>query len=261
MLMLTALCADASAENQSLSMEYVPRTSRGALFYVDVYCEKGISAGVFELSYDAAAAEYHDAYAENDDASAMGEADHGIVKIAFSHHSHASGKLFRVALKALKTGTTRFTLHVTQAVDGDLNYLTDIPDCELEIKLGKDDVVDSGQLTVTKDAGSSKTSDKSADNSESAEKKKSAGGEKSSASGMDDNSSDSEIIPDQNGVDYDFSGENNKVYFMLGGAAAIFAGLLVTAGFILGKKRRKKPAPDSEMLTEESEDIEPDQQE
>ena len=158
-LMLTAFCLPAGAKDQQLSMKYVPRTERGTLFYVDVYSGSSVSAATFELRYDPSIAEYREVSCDSDSAAVIGEADNGTVKIAYSHHSFAEGKLFCAAFKAVGTGEIRFELHMTQAVDEKLNYMKELSSCTLDVRLGKDDVVESSSSHSSKSGSSA--SDKS----------------------------------------------------------------------------------------------------
>lgn len=236
--LLITLCVTASAESAKLSLNYVPRSQRGSLFYLDVYCSDPVSAAVFELSYDPTIAEFRDAYCDDDNADAMGNAVGNTVKIAYSHRAGVSGKLYRLSFKALHTGSTRFTLHITQAVDGDLNDMTNIGGCTAEVKFGKDDVVSSDTI---KQKSSEKASGKASKSSEKSSKStKSYSGSESDLT--EDDEGDTAIEPaEENKVD--FSGENNKLWFVLGCATALFVVLAAGGGFILGKKLQKKPRP------------------
>lgn len=234
---LVTLCVTASAEGSELSMKYIPRTERGTLFYLDIYSDPAVSAAVFELRFDPSAVEYRDTDCDDESGRAMGNSDGDVVKIAYSHHSSKSGKLCRLSFKALKIGTVRFTLHMTQAVDADLAYLTNLSDFSLEVKLGKDDVVlsDSSAQNDSSDKASAQ-SKKSSEKSQ----KKSYGGEKSEIAEV--SADDAGSTEATEGAPLDFTGGNNKLWFLLGGAVALSAVLLVGAGYFIGKKRMGRPA-------------------
>ena len=282
-LMLLMWLPSAAAKDHSLTIKYVPRTQRGTLFYLDVYCDSVIGAAVFELGFDASAAEYRDAFCEDENGSAMGNPNGDTAKIAFSHRSGVSGRLFRVAFKALDTGTVRFSLHPVQAVDGSSRYLNDLPDCSLDVKFGEDDVVEagasaSGEAADTPAArqksasgsgvGSKKSSagaDKSKKRDSGSEKpgredKQSYGGSRSDVSEPDDIASP-KITEADGGVFHDFSGQDNTTFFILGGASVILAGLLVVVGILIGKRMKKKrplseedESDDGRQIAEEGEE-------
>lgn len=236
MIILVTLSATASAEGEIVSMQYVPRTQHGALFYLDVSCDTPISAAVFELHFDPSIAEYRSVYCDDENADAMGNTDGDTVKIAYSHRTSVCGKLYRVSFKALKTGTVQFTLHLGQAVDKDLNYLTDIPDFAIEVKLGKDDVVSSETVTQKKSAGKSEKASKS-----DTAQKKSYSGSKSKL--IEEDAYDGAVTEPTEKKPIDYSGMTKWNWFTLGTSSALFIALTVIAGFLIGRKCKKKPAP------------------
>lgn len=239
---MTFCCAPASAEGEPVYAEYVPRTQRGTLFYVDVYCGTELSAAVFELRYDPAVAEYRTVYCDDDNASAVGSAENGAVKIGCSSRSSAKGKLFRVAFKALRDDRLRLVLHTVQAVNGGLDYLTDIPDYTLDIPLDADGSAASSGVESSK-SGASRLS------------KKTYGGSKSGIFGEDgahSTESDDNGVGAGSGISRDYSGSDNNLYFLLGGAAAILACLLIIGGVMLYRRvkmRRSAPPEMPEFLT------------
>ncbi len=236
-------------------MKYVPRSLRGTLFYLDVYSEKPISAALFELRYDPAFAEFRDARCEDNNADAMGNAVGDTVSIAYSHRSAASGRLYRLSFKALRTGTTRFSLHPVQAVDHGLNELTGLSDCSVEVKFGKDDVVSSETVTRQKTAKSSQKHTKSAEKS-SKTKNPSTAADDSNAIG-NDGGEDDETQANQDAT-IDYSGGNNRLWFVLGCATALFVVLAAGGGFILGRKLKKKPKTAVDDTDSDSVEIPPD---
>ena len=251
LFMMTALCIGASAESGSLSMQYVPRTQRGALFYLDISCDTPVSAAVFVLDCDPTIAEYRDVFCDDDNACVMGNADGGSVKIAYSHRSGASGRLFRVAMKALSKGTVRFTLQMTQAVDAQLDDLTGVSDGLLEVTFGKDDVPDFGTMTVEKHTEApSKSSGKSKKPTEASEKK-AYSGMKSERSQSDADEDEEKLSDDEPEYSRDLTGKDKLQWLTLGAAAALTAVLLAAGGFILGRKMRRKPVRIADDTEEE----------
>lgn len=237
-IMLLAFCVSVSAESDPLSVKYVPRTTRGTLFYLDVSCDASVSAAIFELRFDPDRLEYRSVNSDDDHASVMANAGGGTVKIAYSNRDAAKGMLFRLAFKALSAGEADFMLSLSQAVDGDLHYLTDVPVCKLTVKLGKEDVA----------AGSTSISEKSAKSSE--KSKKTYSGSKSSLTTEDDTPDDEATGKKSGGIFRDLSGAGSMTYLVLGGAIVILAGLLVGAGIIVGRKMKKKPSVDEEIPDE-----------
>lgn len=249
---IVSFCTTATAENQTLSIKYVPRTQRGTLFYLDVGSPVSMSAAVFELYYDASSVEYRDVSGDDDDVSVRASTGDGVVRIAYCHTSAGSGRLFRVAFKALRAGDVCFSLHMSQAVDEKLNYLTGISDCALDIKLGKEDVFEYSS------SGSSK-------NTSSSEKKKAVYSGSDSRSNTKDpavNGSEDEVLTDTDGFDFrDISPNDHTRYILIGGSVVILAGLLVTAGYYIGRRVRKRkdvkdaPSEDHEPVLSEDRDL------
>ncbi len=243
---LTVCCASAAAENHTLSVEYVPRTTRGTLFYLDVYSEAPVGAAIFELRFDPGRTEYRSVYCDDNNAAALSNADGGTIKIAYSNSSERKDKLFRVAFKALSAGDTEFTLSVSQAVDGELRYIDNIAACTLTVKLGQEDVAAGKSAVTVKGLRSSESS-----------KKKSYGSSKSYSSEAKDENAGDLAKAEKEGFFVDLSGKEKMNYLLLGGGAVIAAGLLVAAGMILGKKIKKPPAVTGEQenddLSEEDE--------
>lgn len=241
LFVLTAFCFPACAENEPIYAKYVPRTQRGTLFYVDIYSGTQLAAAVFELRYDPAAAEYRDVYCDNDNAYAAGSAENGAVKIGYSNNSSVKGKLFRVAFKALKKGTLSMELRISQAVDGDLNYIADIPSYKLDIELGSSDVVSSSD---------SKSSKKSSS-------KKSYSGSKFGISEADGDGEEPDGEENKRGISRDYSGSDKAAYFWLGGVVAVLVCLLIVGGVMLFRriKAKRKIAPEPTESAEEDEDV------
>ena len=237
-------------------MQYVPRTERGTLFYLDVYSDPAISAAVFELCFDSSAVEYRDVDCEDENGCAMGNPDGDTVKIAYSHPSGKSGKLCRLSFKALRAGTVSFSLYPTQAVDGELDYLKDLSDASLEVKLGKDDVILFDDAASKSEKNALKKSSAKSKSPTEKPGKKSYGGEKSE---ITEYTAGSEATEATEGAPLDFTGGNNRTWFMLGGAVVLSAVLLVGAGYFIGKKRMGRPektdAQDEKVAEDPMEEI------
>ena len=263
-LMLTAvllgcLCGSAKAERQALSLKYVPRPERGSLFYLDVYSDSALSAAVLELDFDAASAAYRGVSCEDENASVMGNAAGNTVKLVFSHRAGMSGKLFRVGFKAIGEGTVRFTLRTDQAVNADLDYLNDLSDCTLEVRLTKADVIAAEDARYDDRANAS--SDKQAKSGKAAAEKKSEKSKKQVYGGTELERYASEKVAEaeamtepEKGIFRDYSGEDRTTFFLLGGAAVLLAGLLVVAGIVIGRRMKKKPSEDEEPEIDAKED-------
>lgn len=232
-------------------MQYVPRTERGTLFYLDLYSDPAISAAVFELRFDSAAVEYRDVDCDDENGCAMGNADGDIVKIAYSHPSCKSGKLCRLSFKALRAGTVSFSLHPTQAVDGELDYLKDLSDASLEVKLGKDDVILSDDAASKSERNALEKSSAKSKSPTEKPGKKSYGGERSE---ITEYTAGSEATEATEGAPLDFTGGNNRTWFMLGGAVVLSVVLLVGAGYFIGKKRMGRPEKTDAQEDEIAED-------
>ena len=251
-VLMISFCLVTSAQQQKISMQYVPRTERGTLFYLDIYSDPAISAAVFELRFDSAAVEYRDVDCEDENGCAMGNADGDIVKIAYSHPSCKSGKLCRLSFKALRAGTVSFSLHPTQAVDGELDYLKDLSDASLEVKLGKDDVILSDDAASRSEKYAAKKSSAKSKSPTEKPGKKSYGGERSGITEY--TAAGSEATEATEGAPLDFTGGNNRTWFMLGGAVVLSAVLLVGAGYFIGKKRMGRPEKTDAQEEESAED-------
>ena len=255
-VLMISFCLVTSAQQQKISMQYVPRTERGTLFYLDVYSDPAISAAVFELCFDSSAVEYRDVDCEDENGCAMGNPDGDTVKIAYSHPSGKSGKLCRLSFKALRAGTVSFSLYPTQAVDGELDYLKDLSDASLEVKLGKDDVILFDDAASKSEKNALKKSSAKSKSPTEKPGKKSYGGEKSE---ITEYTAGSEATEATEGAPLDFTGGNNRTWFMLGGAVVLSAVLLVGAGYFIGKKRMGRPektdAQDEKVAEDPMEEI------
>ncbi len=258
-VLLSCLCGSAKAERQALSLKYVPRPERGSLFYLDVYSDTALSAGVFALEFDAASAAYRDVSCEDENASVMGNAAGNTVKLVYSHREGVSGKLFRVGFKAIGEGAVRFTLHTDQAVNADLDYLNDLSDCTLEVRLTKADVIaaedarsdDRAKASSDKQAKSGKAA---AEKKYEKSKKQVYGGAESDRYAPEEIAEAKDMTEPERGIFRDYSGEDRTTFFLLGGAAVLLAGLLVVAGIVIGRRMKKKPSEDEEPENDAEED-------
>lgn len=239
-MLIGAFSVSVSAQTP-LSVKYVPKTQRGTMFYLDLFSELPIGAAVFDISYDDDVAEFRGVYCDSADAAAEAHAENSVIGLAYSNRKPSSGKLFRLSFIALKSGTINFAVTVTQAVDSELSYLSDIPACQLSVKLGKEDIPVSS-------ANSAKASGKTTS-------KKSYSGSKSNitvSSGDGDNKAADSA--EAEGISLDLSGQNKTTFFLLGGAAAFLVCLLIVAAYFLGKRRREKIPQEEEIPAAQDED-------
>lgn len=246
-IMLLTIAGIPCAAASGFSCEYSPKTEKSALFYIDVYSADEISAAVMELRFDDSIAEYREVSAVGASSSVRAACESDCVRFAFADSGAVTGKLCRVAFKALQTGTCTFTLHIAQAADRDAKLLTGFSDASLEIKLGKDDVV-------------SDASAKSSSKPSSTEKKSSGSlSTKKEASGSD------EAADPWNGEPVDVRTGHAVKYILIGAAIVILMAGLVFAGILLGKRMfvEKKPSSQQERQTEvpADEDTSPENEE
>ena len=139
MIWLLPFCTCHAA--QDCSIEYTPRSERSAVFYIDVYSAREVTAAVFELRFAVVA--------DDSAATVRDHSEKGKVTFAYASEKPVSGKLCRVSFKALKEGSTDFTLHMSQAADADKKLLSDWSDHSLTVKLGKDDVEAAAKVSRT----------------------------------------------------------------------------------------------------------------
>ena len=215
--------------------EYTPKSERSSLFYIDIFSSDDISAAVMELNFDDSIAEFREASAAENSSSVRSLCEGGCVKIALADSGVISGKLCRVAFKALQTGTVTFTLHISQAADAVPQLLSGFADYSLEVKLGKDDV-NSSSSASSKAASSAKSNASS----------------RSSKSGRsDDDRIDDEDEPRGFGGIIDVHQHHAIKYMLLGAGILILIAALVFTGVILGRKSvAKKKADQSPEETE-----------
>ncbi len=205
------------------SIEYTPRSERSAVFYIDVYSAREVTAAVFELRFADDMVGYYSVVADD---SAATVRDH-------SSEEPVSGKLCRVSFKALKEGSTDFTLHISQAADADKKLLSDWSDLSLTVKLGKDDVEAAAAVSRT-DGTSSGT----------AAAKRGAGG--SELSNADDG--DEESPP---GL-FDLRRSDSVLkWILIGTGIPLLIGGLVWLGILIGRRSKDKAKQDEEKPGEE----------
>jgi hypothetical protein len=216
--------------------EYVPKSEKSTVFYIDIYSSIPVRAAVMELSYDSSFAEYREVSGVEKTASIRANNDNGTVKIAFAESKAVTGNLCRVALKALKTGTTTFTLHISQAADDAPKLISGLSDSSIEVKFGKDDVVADSSDKASASSGTYKSSSRS------------------SISGAEDD--DSQTIREGDFYDY----RQNRpptTYILIGAGIVILIAGLIFAGVLLGRRTmNQKNEPDSEEKQETTLDSE-----
>ena len=210
--------------------EYVPKTESGSVFYIDICCRRELSAAVMELGYDSGAVEYRSATSDHE---VSARAADGRVYVAVAGNPAFSGTLCRLAFKALRTGPCSFELRMKQACDGDLSYVTDLPDYTLSVSFAEKDVVSAG--------GSDKRS---------ASTEKSGGRSRSSKSGDSSyiSTSDEEGGKAPSGGVFDMRRDNAWTYILIGAGSALLVALLIVLGIVIGRRLpSKKQKPDDDL--------------
>ena len=207
---------------QDCSIEYTPRSERSAVFYIDVYSAREVTAAVFELRFADDMVGYYSVVADDSAATVRDHSEKGKVAFAFASEKSVSGKLCRVSFKALKEGSTDFTLHMSQAADADKKLLSDWSDHSLTVKLGKDDVEAAAAVSRT-DGTSSGT----------AAAKRGAGGSELST-GED---GDEETPP---GI-FDLRRSDSVLkWILIGAGIPLLIGGLVWLGILNGRKTKNR---------------------
>jgi len=214
-MILSLSCAPVFADGGRLYAEYVPRTERGTLFYLALYCDDGISAVKMELDYDAELVEYRSVSAASATSTVGARAENGVVTIVLGDSGCVSGCLCRLTFKMLKAGSAAFSVRMIEGVGGDLSPVSPPPEEHLTLTLGNSSVsVSPG----SSHGGSGSNKEK----------------QTSTASSTDD-----EAIPSVR----DLSGTNTALIIGVGVCTGLCAALLVILGFYLGMKvKKKKPA-------------------
>lgn len=220
-VMILLLPSPVCAAADGFSLSYTPKSANSAVFYLDVCCEREMSAAVFEVSFDESMATYASASASHSTSSVRDRVQNGKVSVALADSGVVSGALCRLSFKALQTGTTTFTLHIVQSADADLITQTAWDDDTLKVTFGKDDVTSSGAAKSGKSASSSAAS--------SIQK----GGEKSYSETLEEEAPP--YAPDV----IDLRDDHSAIKWMLVGAGILLliAALIIT-GVIIGRKSK-----------------------
>jgi len=236
-LTLFFLCIEGSAA-EAFYTAYTPKSANSSVFYIDVFCDREITAAVFELSFDNDMVSYYSVSAENRSSSVRDRAQSGKVTFAFADSSPVSGKLCRVSFKALHAGSVSFTLHTEQSADADRKKLPSFDDHTLIVKLGKEDVVSEGAVTHSDSKDSSKGSKSSI----------------RSSSNQDDTDDSSHF-----GGVFDLRREDPHRWILIGAGGVVLIAALVGLGVLLGRrmKARKLPEKADDPTSSEPQD-EPD---
>ena len=215
----SSVCAFAA--RGELYAEYVPRSERGTLFYVDVYCDTALSAAGFTVDYDGAYSSFYDVYTAKDASTVKARDDGGRLTVVFCDPDGVSGRLFRLAFKQFSAGTVSFGIKMTQGVDKDLKYISPLPECTL-----------SAALTESSGSASSRIGSSMAVTDDAPKGKRSGELSVFSAVGASGD--------EPGGRMYGLSKPNDIKYFMLGVGAAILAGLLVFLGMMIGRRSKTR---------------------
>lgn len=213
--------------SQDCSIEYTPRSERSAVFFIDVYSAREVTAAVFELRFADDMVGYYSVVADDSAATVRDHSEKGKVTFAYASEKPVSGKLCRVSFKALKEGSTDFTLHMSQAADADKKLLSDWSDHSLTVKLGKDDVEAAAKVSRT-DGTSSGI----------ATSKRGAGG-----SDLSFGEDEEETPP---GI-FDLRRSDSVLkWILIGAGIPLLIGGLVWLGILIGKKSKDKAKQNEE---------------
>ena len=217
------------AAEGDLYCSYEAKTENGTLFYIDVYCKREVAAAVFELGFDSKAAEYREVTAAESADNVRAKLNGDSVTVAFASGTSRSGKLCRFTFNGLRSGDCRFSLHMKQACDGGLNYISGLTDHSLSVRLGKDGAAlgSSSSSSYDKTDPTEKSSSKSSGD-------KSVKGDRSEISSADDDPSN------ETGGLYDLRKNEPLKYILLGAGSVILICLLIIFGYLIGRKKRAK---------------------
>ena len=239
-------CLSAFAAEAGFTCKYVPKTQTGTLFYIDIYTDRAVASALAELYYDDSFIEFRSVYAIEDSSAARANAENGTVRVAFADDSAVSGRIFRLAFKALRTGATDVTLHIDQAVGGELEQTDGIGDYTLKLSFESKDLSSS--------SSSSSTGKKSASSSSSSSGSSRTGKSNAAGSASGDTFADTEI--------YDLRPDYSWKYAAVGAGAVIILAAAVFFGVLIGKKNKRSGAqPDKPSDTAEEEDAADDSDE
>ena len=249
-LLLCVFCTVCSAQEAGFSCEYTPKSERSSTFYIDILCEREISAAVFSLDYDGGFVSFRSAQAAESSTTLRSTDNGGRVNVALADSAAVSGRLCRLYFTASAEGTTSFVLRVSQTADASMKKSDSSEEYTLSVTFDKDDVVKSDASSKTSKS-SSKTSSKT-----------------SSAYRSGSRSSRSDVWGDEGedmgSVYYDLRPDNTWKYILIGaGSALVIAAGAFAAAYMLKKKAKDdgaKPEPviDSEkqaLIEELNEEI------
>lgn len=243
MLWMLPICICSAAED--CSIEYIPRSEKSAVFYIDVFSSREVTAAVFELTFADDMTGYYSVTAD-DSVTVRDHSQKGKVSFAFASDKAVSGKLCRVSFKALKEGSVDFTLHMAQAADAEKKLLSDWSDHSLTVKLGKDDVEAAAKVSRT-DKGASGTA---------ASASKRGTGKSELSTGEDEDDSPFGFFDLRRG-------DSIFKWILIGAGIPILIGGLVWLGILIGRRSKDKaeqkketpgdilPEPDDPPVTDD----------
>ena len=227
-------CTAAHAASDKLSIDYVPRTPSGTIFYLDISYDGSLSAAMLELSYDSSLVEYRSIEAIAMTSTVKAKSDGGKVTIVFGDSASVSGRLCRLTFKALGSGDAAFTLRMTEGVDGELRQIAPPTDAELTVSFAS---ASFGESSGGR-SGSSYRGTKSG----------------KSASASDDAATYDETIMWVR----DLSPNNIPRYVAIGAGIGAVMVLLVVLGVLIGRRMGKKKQASSADDTENASDDQDD---
>ena len=92
-LLLCVFCTVCSAQEAGFSCEYTPKSERSSTFYIDILCEREISAAVFSLDYDGGFVSFRSAQAAESSTTLRSTDNGGRVNVALADSAAVSGRL------------------------------------------------------------------------------------------------------------------------------------------------------------------------
>jgi len=142
-LLLCVFCTVCSAQEAGFSCEYTPKSERSSTFYIDILCEREVSAAVFSLDYDGGFVSFRSAQAAESSTTLRSTDTGGRVNVALADSAAVSGRLCRLYFTASAEGTTSFVLRVSQTADASMKKSDTSEEYTLSVTFDKDDVVKS----------------------------------------------------------------------------------------------------------------------
>lgn len=240
-LVICLFCAVCSAKEIGFSCEYTPKSEKSSVFYIDVICEREVSAAVFSLDYDEKFVSFRSVDATESTTTVRGNDAGGRVTVALADSGSVKGKLCRLSFQALSQGETSFVLKVSQAADDSMDKVETSEDYTLTVTFDKDDVVSSSSKGSKSSSGSSSKSS-------------------SSSKGRSGGSSIWDNGDDPSGGDYyDLRPDNTWIYILIGAGSMLLIAAAVGVTIYVMKKKKLQPEQSADPAEPKPDDEEPDE--